>query len=1719
MKVSALLVVAAMAVAGHLSAQTIESVHGVMSLGVYPNLLEEPEAARQADLSYIMACFGEIPGADAIRTLEEAGYTVHSFVPPSAYILRRDQQRSRSLQFLSRWFDRVVEVPGSFKAAGQIAADLEDTSRFRGGEYLVSAYTKADIGRLEDILADLDLTGRSDKWIPGTTRIVRLGSADQLRVILASGPVAWVDRYAGPPQPETSSNSMFCNQLFALSYDRTGPDGSGTYFGNIEYFGRNPMFRLNTKGRNHPVFGTDYPDDTETLQLSHGSQVSLYGASANNIDDYEDRGMADGATLIQMPSYDSIESYYLRHGLRPLTLNVSAGIGTSTVNYNAAAREFDRITRTLGGFMLCFSAGNDGHSTNPHLNYGPGWANISSDDKTAKNTFTVHSAGRPGEHFDWTCKGPTSDGRLKPDISAEGQYGTSFASPNLAGLVNVLYESYTEVYGTLPRSDVVKAAILNTAIDADKPGIDFKTGFGTVNPVGADRAIREQRIFTGSLDQGTQDSRRFEIEVPAGMRELKVLLYWHDFEGTPGAARALVNDLDLRVNTPDGSVVLPWTLDPTPGRQYDLPLRKRDTLNNVEQVTLTDPSPGTYALIVDGSFVPAGPQDFVVTYEINDYHIEITSPVSGFRTARNKSLLFTWNAALASDNPANPLDIYLETAPGNSVLLGSVPAAQRYYAYDVPGNFPFTSGARVIVRQRNTTYADTSGRFQVMRTPGSFRISSVCPDRISFAWEGIPVEGTKYILYRLGDRYMEPVAEVAYPVTSVQVSAEAILGPGREFSRDEWFAIAAWHPDGALSLRSAPVSVQQTNLVNTTTQIRKNYTLCYGDSVTVTALDLERDSIRWYHDGAPLAEGDELSIQIRGNRPGQYHYAVYQRNGCRFDSDTFHVDGPLQYTDTLVYGPRIWNVYVFRQHDRQQFYGKAAIRQLNIRSEDHYTEFQQIDRIAGYTGCPPGFVYTIDYKRQGFPRGHYTFDLRFIQQNMHLYIDDVLVYSSPSNAASVGVVWQGHLDESSRVRIEQVIQGKALMHLVITPDSLEYPAAVGDSLRLWLRGDHVVTDAEGAVRHWPDSYILSRQNEAGPDAAIRVGAGLLNYNDAVVFGRNSGIFGTQPTSYNNEATTIAVFRMNESSDANARIIGFGLPPYYGDDNYNGTFSPLSRNGTGREIGLRRNGTEHYPTGDRLDSWQMMSVGLRPSEVRFTVSGNQVLTQPYPSQGLFYATYSIGCRPDSSTLDGQLDGAVAEVIHYNRALSAVEERCIQSYLAIKYGMTLAGAYISADTDTIYTPGAYAFAIAGVAREDRAGLYQRQSRSTGAVADLMTGSMGAVAASNRLNPEPIGQDGSYLVWGRNAADPEFLVYMNDSTTRLMRTWKLQHTGRIGIFRFNFDASLADHTAGCTQYTLLLAADAGFGSPERIPLSLYTAGDGRDYLYGEYELTTDTILYATLEKTELVYLPAALTPGSRAGEEYCIGADRYAVLDSVQHAVAALSLPGPVSRGHIAAVTVRTDHTPERLVYCGDETVYSVFNRTVEILSSPDSSARPVLRIYLDDLDSLRAVQQVRLAEEGCAPDTFAWDWWAEPDEATLLQKISAGGPLALIDPEQVQRGRDGGYDYVDINGLSLRDMIIGAVLTGSTLSTAVREKAQENIRVYPNPLESRLYIEGLKPGDVVTLLDIMGREVISVPSAGEQLSLQPPGSPGFLILRVMRGGQPCYQGKLVRIGGER
>jgi subtilisin family serine protease len=114
--------------------------------------------------------------------------------------------------------------------------------------------------------------------------------------------------------------------------------------------------------------------------------------------------------------------------------------------------------------------------------------------------------------------------------------------------------------------------------------------------------------YTLEARQGSAVARAsFEIsggggEQPAGGAGLRVSLVWTDPPGQPGAARALVNNLDLRVEGPNNQV---WLGNGGTGP---------DQINNVETVRVAQPAPGTYRIIVQGSAVNAtfGAQPFAL---------------------------------------------------------------------------------------------------------------------------------------------------------------------------------------------------------------------------------------------------------------------------------------------------------------------------------------------------------------------------------------------------------------------------------------------------------------------------------------------------------------------------------------------------------------------------------------------------------------------------------------------------------------------------------------------------------------------------------------------------------------------------------------------------------------------------------------------------------------------------------------------------------------------------------------------------------------------------------------------------------------------------------------------------------------------------------------------------------------------------------------------------
>lgn len=318
----------------------------------------------------------------------------------------------------------------------------------------------------------------------------------------------------------------------------------------------------------------------------------------------------------------------------------------------------------------------------------------------AKNSLTVGSTDTDnGMVSDYSSKGPTFDGRIKPDVVASGcrgnvgggivstfpgtgygtMCGTSMATPATAGVVALMMEQYRKTFGAtaMPLPSTLKAVLVNSATDLNATttwndpdcsctwtygaGPDWTTGYGQVNAEAAVNTIRAKSIVEDQVSpSNTTDNWTFNVS--AGRPELRFTLAWDDLPGDTSTGQTtdkLVDDLDLVLVAPDGTTLsYPWKLDALPvtataGNGALDPITQNDIDNNpayrgvnnrdnVEQVVVPAPAAGAWTARITGAALPTGAtQKYSLVGDVRG--LNIVAPKTG-------------NAAEAGD-PANPNNI------------------------------------------------------------------------------------------------------------------------------------------------------------------------------------------------------------------------------------------------------------------------------------------------------------------------------------------------------------------------------------------------------------------------------------------------------------------------------------------------------------------------------------------------------------------------------------------------------------------------------------------------------------------------------------------------------------------------------------------------------------------------------------------------------------------------------------------------------------------------------------------------------------------------------------------------------------------------------------------------------------------------------------------------------------------------------------------------------
>jgi hypothetical protein len=508
---------------------------------------------------------------------------------------------------------------------------------------------------------------------------------------------------------------------------------------------------------------------------THGDGVAGIMAGSGNLDPQK-RGMAAGSdiyvTNYNQSFLDAATTNRISNGSVQIT-NSSYSNGCNA-GYTGVTVTVDNQSLQYPNLLHVFSAGN---SNNQDCGYGAGsqWGNITGGHKQGKNVIATANVFYQGGIVSSSSRGPAHDGRIKPDIAANGQNqlstdeynnymsfgGTSGAAPGIAGIAAQLYQAYGEFNnGDLPENALIKATLLNTANDYGNVGPDFTFGWGIVNSLKAARLIEEGRYLNSTISTG--ETNNHTIVVPPNCKEVRFMLYWNEIAATSGSNVALVNDLDLTVTDPSLANKLPWLLDHAPNTaSLSSPATNgADHLNNVEQVLIKDPATGAYTINVDGFNIPFGPQKYWIVYDFVLEEVEVIYPNLGEPLIAGTVQTIHWDRA-------NNGSALIEFSADNGVSWSTVSntsATSTNQNWSVPNVVTGNAKVRVTI---NGETDESDSTFSIGPVVSGIEVVSVCPDSTLIQWTNVP-QAEEYDVYVLGNKYMEIVGTTTNP-TSMKI--------------------------------------------------------------------------------------------------------------------------------------------------------------------------------------------------------------------------------------------------------------------------------------------------------------------------------------------------------------------------------------------------------------------------------------------------------------------------------------------------------------------------------------------------------------------------------------------------------------------------------------------------------------------------------------------------------------------------------------------------------------------------------------------------------------------------------------------------------------------------------------------------------------------------------------------------------------------------------------
>lgn len=459
------------------------------------------------------------------------------------------------------------------------------------------------------------------------------------------------------------------------------------------------------------------------------------------------------------------------------------------------------------------------------------------------------------------------------------------------------------------------------------------------------------------------------------------------------------------------------------------------------------------------------------------------------------------------------------------------------------------------------------------------------------------------------------------------------------------------------------------------------------------------------------------------------------------------------------------------------------------------------------------------------------------------------------------------------------------------------PGGVTDEFRLWLKSTRGIIKSGNSVTDWLD--LGSNGKDAITDTGkeptyLDTASENINFNPVIKF-ENDGA-STEQYMYNSsngfysqdifivmmpdETMTSASSRNTIFAGVDSRsagdITGVGFGDYSSEFtnetlSYNqdisggGSFNGEAEiNGSYSKAGIIniRNNDITSPTGQEILYNSNLLTTSSVSDISFANVG-YIDTTPNPDVTIG-TEYWIGKNYDSA---GSLNGRVAEIFTFAERVSDSDRQKIESYLAIKYGLTLGSSY-EAEKDYVNSFGTsvwdvsmnmnFNYHVAGIGRDSISDLNQKQSKTLNTDNEVTIG-LNGIFSTNSSNINEFVKDGDFLVWGSNndsfsgtsTNTITIATGIKTTLTRIDREWKIVESvedvdGDVGNVFISIPTSAFNSfpLVGDEEYALVVADNANFANShivDVIPLK----SDGESNLQTWYDF--DGTKYFTFGKVE--------------------------------------------------------------------------------------------------------------------------------------------------------------------------------------------------------------------------------------------------------------------------------